>query len=155
MLIHIVDLVDEEGEDRPQEAVGLVVGEDGAHPLHHAHPHAVAARVLRQILPTHPPTHSQAHGWQCANNRVCLWTEFSIMPVCERISNDSFSVLRIRIDFNADLDPAFHLNAGPDPDPGSQNNADPCLFGSWSDFAFTNWKSWILTRKNYTSALCR
>ncbi len=54
MLIHIVDLVDEEGEDRPQEAVCLMVGEDGAHPLHHAHPHAVAARVLRQILPTHP-----------------------------------------------------------------------------------------------------
>jgi hypothetical protein len=56
MLVHIVDLVDEEGEDRSQEAVCLVVGEDGAHPLHHAHPHAVAARVLRQILPNHPLT---------------------------------------------------------------------------------------------------
>jgi hypothetical protein len=32
-------------------------------------------------------------------------------------------VLRIRIGFNADLDPAFYFNA--DPDPGSQTNADP------------------------------
>ncbi len=33
----------------------------------------------------------------------------------------------IPIGFNADLDPAFHLNAdpNPDPDPGSQTNADP------------------------------
>jgi hypothetical protein len=34
-----------------------------------------------------------------------------------------FSVLRIRIGFSADSDPAFLRSA--DPDPGSQTNADP------------------------------
>ncbi len=36
-------------------------------------------------------------------------------------------MFRIRIGFNADPDPAFYLNADPDPDPdpGSQINADP------------------------------
>jgi hypothetical protein len=34
-------------------------------------------------------------------------------------------MLRIRIGFNADPDPAFYLNAGPDVYSGSQNNADP------------------------------
>jgi hypothetical protein len=38
-----------------------------------------------------------------------------------------FSVLWIRIGFNADPDPAFYFDADPDsdPDPGSQTNADP------------------------------
>jgi hypothetical protein len=37
-----------------------------------------------------------------------------------------FAVFWIRIGFNAHPDPAFHLNADPDPDPdpGSQTNAD-------------------------------
>jgi hypothetical protein len=41
--------------------------------------------------------------------------------------------------FNADPDPAFYLNADPDPypDPRSQTNADPCGSGSWSDFKVT------------------
>jgi hypothetical protein len=36
-------------------------------------------------------------------------------------------VLWIRIGFNADPDPAFHLGANPNPDlfPGSQTNPDP------------------------------
>jgi hypothetical protein len=34
-------------------------------------------------------------------------------------------VLRIRIGFNADPDPAFYLNADPDTDSGSINNPDP------------------------------
>jgi hypothetical protein len=34
-----------------------------------------------------------------------------------------FSVLRVRIGFNADPDPAFYLIT--DPDPGSKTNADP------------------------------
>jgi hypothetical protein len=44
------------------------------------------------------------------------------------------TVFRIHTGFNADPDP--------DPGPGSQINADPCGFGTWSDFAVT--KSWIL-----------
>jgi hypothetical protein len=71
-------------------------------------------------------------------------------------------VLRIRVGFNADPDPACYLNADPDPacylnadpdpdfylnadsDLGSQTNSDPCGSGSgsWSDVAVT--KSWIL-----------
>jgi hypothetical protein len=53
-------------------------------------------------------------------------------------------VLWIRIDLNADSDPAFDLkadpdpafdlNAGPDPDPGSQTEPDPHGSGSWSYF---------------------
>jgi hypothetical protein len=35
------------------------------------------------------------------------------------------TVLWIRIGFNVDLDPAFYLNADPDPDLGSHTNADP------------------------------
>jgi hypothetical protein len=34
-------------------------------------------------------------------------------------------VLWIRIGFRADPDPAFYLKADPNPDPGSQTNADP------------------------------
>jgi hypothetical protein len=34
-------------------------------------------------------------------------------------------VLWIRIGFTADPDPAFYFNVVPDPDPGSQTNADP------------------------------
>ncbi len=36
---------------------------------------------------------------------------------------------------NADPDPAFYLSVDPypDPDPGSQTNADPCGSGSLSD----------------------
>jgi hypothetical protein len=47
------------------------------------------------------------------------------------------SVADLPIGFNSNPDPAFYLNADPDPDsdPGSQTNADP--------FAVT--KSWILT----------
>jgi hypothetical protein len=36
-------------------------------------------------------------------------------------------VLRIRLGFGAVLDPAFYLNADPDPDPGSQTDARPDL----------------------------
>ncbi len=43
-------------------------------------------------------------------------------------------VLWIRIGFNADPDPVFYLNVDPDPDQGSQTNADPCGSGSRSDF---------------------
>jgi hypothetical protein len=32
--------------------------------------------------------------------------------------------------FNADPDPAFHFDADPDVDPASQNDADPCGYGS-------------------------
>jgi hypothetical protein len=49
-----------------------------------------------------------------------LWSDL-IFPV----------VLRIRIDFNADPDPAFNLKA--DPDAGSHTNPDPDL---WSDLIF-------------------
>ncbi len=34
-----------------------------------------------------------------------------------------FAVMWIRFDFNADPDPAFHLNANSDPDIGSKTNA--------------------------------
>ncbi len=34
-------------------------------------------------------------------------------------------MFRIRVGFNAFSDPDFYLNLDPDPDPGSQNNADP------------------------------
>ncbi len=44
------------------------------------------------------------------------------------------AVLWIRIGFSADPDPAFYLNAYPDP--GSQINTDPC--GSGSDFYMKN-----------------
>jgi hypothetical protein len=43
-------------------------------------------------------------------------------------------VLRIRIGFSEDPDPAFYLNADLDPDPISQSNADPSGSGSWLDF---------------------
>jgi hypothetical protein len=64
-----------------------------------------------------------------------------------------FSVLWIRIDFNANLDPAFYLNADPDPafylnaepapanqtsadpDPAFYLSVDPSGSGSWSEFA--------------------
>jgi hypothetical protein len=57
----------------------------------------------------------------------------------EYIENALMSALRIRIDFNADPDPAFHLKADPDPDPGRQINVDPygSESGSWSDFVIT------------------
>jgi hypothetical protein len=38
----------------------------------------------------------------------------------------SLAVLWIRIGFNAYPDPAFYLNANPDPDPGSETNANQC-----------------------------
>jgi hypothetical protein len=31
----------------------------------------------------------------------------------------------LSFDFNANPDPAFHTDVGPDPDPASKNNADP------------------------------
>jgi hypothetical protein len=58
----------------------------------------------------------------------------------------------IRIGFNADSDPElfistriririqlFITNAEPDPEPGSQTNADSCrsVYGPWSDFKVT------------------
>ncbi len=37
----------------------------------------------------------------------------------------------MNFDFNADLDQALHCNTDhPDPDPASQNNADPCVSGT-------------------------
>jgi hypothetical protein len=53
------------------------------------------------------------------------------------------AVFRILTGFKADPDsnPDFYLNVDPDPDPGSQTNADLCGSGSWSDFAET--LSWI------------
>ncbi len=39
--------------------------------------------------------------------------------------------LRIHIGFNADPDPAFYLNADPDPHLGEPNQSGS---GSWSDF---------------------
>ena len=54
----IVDVVDEAaqvGQHLLHEDVGIVVPEDGGHALHHTHPHLVAARVHRQVL---PPTHT-------------------------------------------------------------------------------------------------
>ncbi len=33
---------------------------------------------------------------------------------------------------DCDPDPAFFLKADPDPDSGSQTNADPCGIGAWS-----------------------
>jgi hypothetical protein len=56
-----------------------------------------------------------------------------------------FVMLCIRIDFNANTNPAFFLNVDPDPafylsadpDPESQTNADPSGSGSWSEFAVT------------------
>jgi hypothetical protein len=43
------------------------------------------------------------------------------------------AVLWIRIGFNGEPDPSFHLKADPDPDPGSPPNAYPSGSGSWSD----------------------
>jgi hypothetical protein len=43
-------------------------------------------------------------------------------------------VLWIRIGYP---DPALNLSADPDPDIGSQTDADSCGSGSWSDFAVT------------------
>jgi hypothetical protein len=44
-------------------------------------------------------------------------------------------LFNIRLDFNADPDPVFCINAAldPDPDPGSQTNEVPCGsgYGSW------------------------
>jgi hypothetical protein len=61
-------------------------------------------------------------------------------------------VLLVRIGFNVDpdpnLDPAFYLIADPNPDPnlGSQTNADPRGSGSWSDFKGTVRPDWICMR---------
>jgi hypothetical protein len=52
---------------------------------------------------------------------------WSIQVVLLEELSPFFAVLRIRIGFKADPDPAFYLNADPDsdPDPVSQTNADP------------------------------
>jgi hypothetical protein len=46
--------------------------------------------------------------------------------------------------FGCGSGPAFNLDASPDPDPGSQTNADPSGSGSWLGFDVS--KSWILTK---------
>jgi hypothetical protein len=47
------------------------------------------------------------------------------------------SRMAVFVDPEPDLNPAFYLKADPDPDPGSQTNADPCGSRSWSDFKVT------------------
>ena len=41
-------------------------------------------------------------------------------------------IMWIHMGFNVDSDPAFNLNA--DPDPGPLTKANPCGSGSWPDF---------------------
>jgi hypothetical protein len=53
-----------------------------------------------------------------------------------------YAVFGILMGFNADLNPAFYVNADP---AGSQTNVDPCGSGSWLDF-------WILDLKGCISA---
>ncbi len=50
---------------------------------------------------------------------------YHLFQINELAFEDFFSVLWIRIGFNADQDPAFYLNEDPDQDLGSQTNADP------------------------------
>jgi hypothetical protein len=56
-----------------------------------------------------------------------------MLPLIE----ESSVVEWIRVGFNADSDPAFYPDTVPDPDPGSQTNAESCGSRSLSDFAFT------------------
>jgi hypothetical protein len=56
-------------------------------------------------------------------------------PIPSKYSfHSSFVSVVNSVSFNKDPDPAFYLNAVPDPDSRRQTNADPCESGSWSDF---------------------
>jgi hypothetical protein len=51
-----------------------------------------------------------------------------------------YLVFGIRMGFNADLNPAFYLNADP---AESQTNVDPCGIEPWSDFWILDLKGWV------------
>jgi hypothetical protein len=84
-----------------------------------------------------------------------IWYIFEV-PYRSRVRTGTilmfFSVLWIRIRFNADLDrdPAFYLNADPAPDPGSPTKADPCGPGSWSHYTVTKSKNFYMGTKAFS-----
>ncbi len=77
--------------------------------------HHLPVLVQASVNTPHPPLQYEPHGVikSSAYKKPQLWN---------------------RIGFNADTDPAFYLNADPDPKPdtGKKNNADPYGSGSWS-----------------------